>query len=87
MVKGHKLRIEFFDKDTLTKDDPLGFICKPIDGIPQGEALNETLELSLNEIKSSTTTEIRGKATFQFQILPITQGMYKSIFLKFYLRP
>ena len=55
----------------------LGYISKDIGSIPQGDVLNETLELLINdEIDNDSGMPKKGKgnATFEFQILPLKQG-------------
>ena len=55
----------------------LGYISKDIGSIPQGEVLNETLELLINDEidnDSGTPKKGKGKATFEFQILPLKEG-------------
>jgi Ca2+-dependent lipid-binding protein len=79
---GHKIKVDFYDEDALSRDGYLGYISKDIGSIPQGEVLNETLELLLNDEidnDSGTPKKGKGKATFEFQILPLKQG---KVFIK-----
>ena len=74
---GHKIKVDFYDEDALSRDGYLGYISKDIGSIPQGEVLNETLELLINDEidnDSGTPKKGKGKATFEFQILPLKQG-------------
>ena len=75
-AKGHKIKIDFFDEDALSRDSFLGYVVKEISEIPQKEVFDETLDLFVNDDdgKDSTPVKGKGKATFEFQILPITEG-------------
>ena len=72
-MKGHKIKINFYDEDSFSKDNFLGCIFKSVDDMPEIEVLDETMELLDDEIENSseTPTEVSGEAKVQFQILPI----------------
>ena len=86
-VKGHKLRVDFYDMDSFSRDNFLGCIVKNIDDIPKIEVLDETLELMDDSIEnnSKSPTTVSGQATFQFQVLPIQsaaiEGWFKFVVL------
>ena len=87
LAKGHKLRVDFFDMDSFSRDNFLGCIVKPLDDIPEVEVLDETLELMDDAIENNSTspTIVSGQATFQFQVLPIQstaiEGWFKFVAL------
>ena len=72
-VKGHNIRIDFYDLDSFSRDNFLGKVVKSIDDIPEIEVLDETMELLDDEIEnnSKTPTNVSGEAKLQFQVLPI----------------
>jgi len=72
-VKGHNVRIDFYDMDSFSRDNFLGKIVKSIADIPEIEVLDETMELLDDEIEnnSKTPTDVSGEAKLQFQVLPI----------------
>merc|ERR1711971_22259 len=55
-VKGHNVRIDFYDMDSFSRDNFLGKIVKSITDIPEIEVLDETMELLDDEIENNSKT-------------------------------
>ena len=71
-LKGHEIRVDFYDEDSLSRDNFLGHIVKSTNDLPSYEIVQETLKLLDDPIENDDKepTEVSGQATLEFQFLP-----------------